>query len=167
MKPTFSLALTLLAAPLLTAAPLPDALLQEAEQAVRQVHARADAGLWDTQRAIRADATLLRIRLAKARADGDQAAAKTHAQALRDTLQAAARQRQAAIDAALAGPDDPAKAYAEAALARHLWHARDLLGGDEAALKARYQAAAARHAILAEPPARAEADAWLAEALAL
>lgn len=114
MKPTFSLALTLLAAPLLTAAPLPDALLQEAEQAVRQVHARADAGLWDTQRAIRADATLLRIRLAKARADGDQAAAKTHAQALRDTLQAAAR-----------------------------------------------------HAILAEPPARAEADAWLAEALAL
>lgn len=100
MKPTFSLALTLLAAPLLTAAPLPDALLQEAEQAVRQVHARADAGLWDTQRAIRADATLLRIRLAKARADGDQAAA-------------------------------------------------------------------ARHAILAEPPARAEADAWLAEALAL
>lgn len=74
MKPAFSLALTLLAAPLLTAAPLPDALLQEAEQAVR-----------------------------------------------------------------------------------HLWHARDLLGGDEAALKARYQAAAARHAILAEPPARAEA----------
>ena len=139
MKPAFALAL--LAAPLLTAAPLPDALLQEAEQAVRQVHARADAGLWDTQRAIRADATLLRIRLAKARADGDQAAAKTHAQALRDTLQAA--------------------------LARHLWHARDLLGGDEAALKARYQAAAARHAILAEPPARAEADAWLAEALAL
>lgn len=49
----------------------------------------------------------------------------------------------------------------------HPWHARDLLGGDEAALKARYQAAAARHAILAEPPARAEADAWLAEALAL
>ncbi len=81
MKPTFSLALTLLAAPLLTAAPLPDALLQEAEQAVRQVHARADAGLWDTQRAALADATLLRIRLAKARADGDQAAAKTHAQA--------------------------------------------------------------------------------------
>ena len=88
MKPTFSLAL--LAAPLLTAAPLPDA------------------------------------------------------------LRAAARQRQAAIDSALAGPDDPAKAYAEAALAHHLWHARDLLGGDEAALKARYQAAAARHAILAE-----------------